>query len=315
MNRIQTSGGYELATRTEQTWEDAVGAFLNVRPKSIHTKAAYERDLRHVFSAIDKQFLHEITPADLAQYAAKHLRPVNGNAPRASQARRMAALRSFLKWAARPSVGLWPYSRDHVDDSLEAAPAPVRKEYQVLTDAELARLIQDAPSPRARAAVALLAGTAVRVSELAMLDVADIQVEEDGSLTVFVISGKGGKSRTIPVSEGVRPLLIQHLEREGRSMRASGPVFQSWHGEPVNSSTLWRIITGAAKAAGILKRVSPHALRHTYAIRFLAGGGTVPELQLIMGHSSLAATMRYTKHQRIEELRRKVPGLPQVANA
>ena len=284
--------------------ESIIEAFL-ARMNSTHTRRAYRRHIEAAldFLAVD---LWLITGAMLARYRA-HL---TGTAPAPTASQALASLRSFFGWCRKTHVGISPLSSDTIEDALEMPKTHVEKPYDVLDDGELARLIAAAPTARDRALLALMGGCGLRVSEAVALDVTDIK--RNG--VIHVRQGKGGKDRTVPVPSSVLTTVKVLADETGRT---SGPLFLA-NDRAASSRTPARMTTRAAalalsrtlEAAGIERRISPHSLRHTYAIRFLRATKNVEGLRSVLGHSSLAVTSRYTAHLALEELVKTVPELP-----
>ena len=284
--------------------EAIVDAFL-ARMNSSHTRRAYAR---HITAALDVIAvpLPFITGAALAKYRSQLVSSTP--APSASQA--LAALRSFFGWCRKGHVGISPLSSDCIEDALEMPKTHVEKPYDILTDTELSRLMEAAPTVRDRALIALLAGCGLRISEVIALDVEDIKRNS----TLHVRQGKGGKDRVVPVPSTVL-LAIRTLVSE--TGRQNGPLFLASDRASSTRGASRMTTRGAAlaldralAAAGIDRRISPHSLRHTFAIRFLRATKNVEALRNVLGHSSLTVTSRYSAHIAIEELQKTVPELP-----
>ncbi len=282
--------------------ESILEAFL-ARLDSPHTRRAYHR---HILAALDFLAVEIglVTGALLARYRAHVVE--GSSAATASQA--LAALRTFFLWCRKDHVRLSPLSSDTIEDALEMPSVHVEKPYDVLDDEELARLLAAASSVRDRALLAVMSGCGLRVSEAVALDVED--VKRNG--VIHVRQGKGGKDRTVPCPSTVTAALRAVIED-----RTSGPLFLSAD-RAARSREESRMTTRAAalalkralEAAGVSRRISPHSLRHTYAVRFLRATRNVEGLRNVLGHSSLTVTSRYSAHLAIEELQKTVPELP-----
>ena len=138
--------------------------------------------------------------------------------------------------------------------------------------------------------VRTLLETAVRNGELCRLDVGHVAACDR---LVEVHEGKGGKSRVVPVTRSLAAALVAHA-----GGRTSGPLFLSRERGPAGDRRLStrrvrQVVKGAARTAGIEKRVYPHLLRHTTATRLLLDGMALHDVALFLGHGSVRTTERY----------------------
>jgi integrase/recombinase XerD len=161
----------------------------------------------------------------------------------------------------------------------------------VLSQEEVARLIDSAGNLMHRAMVMTLYATGVRRAELCRLKVADIDSER---MVLHIQQGKGGRDRDVPLS----PKLLATLREYWRWMKPKIYLFpgmeNNWRADiPVTDKVAWTAVTEAAKAAGIGKRVSPHTLRHSFATHLLEAGADLRTIQLLLGHAKLADTTVY----------------------
>jgi integrase/recombinase XerC len=118
------------------------------------------------------------------------------------------------------------------------------------------------------------------------LDVSQIDLEE-GWLRV---RGKGNKERVIPVGGKAMIALKEYLVQRG-----SGPLFVNARGRGLTSRTVERIVGRRRIAAGIMRRTTPHTLRHSFATHLLEEGADLRGIQELLGHQSLSTTQRYTQ--------------------
>ncbi|MEN7972789.1 MAG: site-specific tyrosine recombinase XerD [Verrucomicrobiota bacterium] len=146
---------------------------------------------------------------------------------------------------------------------------------------------------RDRAILELFYASGLRVSELASLQLADLHLEE-GYIRVI---GKGRKERVIPVGEESTRILKRYLE-EIRPLLCETPhlqnVFVSRRETALCRQRLWQIIKEYTKKAGILKNVTPHTLRHSFASHLLQNGAPLRVIQEMLGHADIATTQIYT---------------------
>jgi integrase/recombinase XerC len=150
------------------------------------------------------------------------------------------------------------------------------------------RAATDGPATaRAAAIVELLYASGLRVSELVGLDLRDLDFAE---MTVRVI-GKGRKERIVPFGGAAASALREYLDVRGPG---PGAVFLNRRGGRLTVRSVHTIVRRRARAAGIVRRVSPHTLRHTFATHLLDSGADLRMIQELLGHSRLSTTQRYT---------------------
>ncbi|MGO8968267.1 MAG: tyrosine recombinase XerC [Myxococcaceae bacterium] len=149
---------------------------------------------------------------------------------------------------------------------------------------------------RDRALLEVLYGAGLRVSEACGLSLHDV----DLPARVLRVLGKGRKERLCPLHPGAAEALRQWLGRRGellakrRRGQDARAVFLNVRGGRLTPRSVARQLEGYARAAGLQRHVSPHALRHSYATHLLAGGADVRSIQELLGHASLSTTQRYT---------------------
>jgi len=161
----------------------------------------------------------------------------------------------------------------------------------VLSQQEVAALLETLRHPVYRAIAMVLYGTGLRLAEALALEVSDI---DGGREVLRVRHGKGNRAREVRLS----PALYQWLRRYWDRQRPPRPyLFVASHltGRPPTQEVVRRALALAAEQAGITKPVTPHVLRHSYATHLLDVGTDVRVIQALLGHRSLRTTMRYTR--------------------
>jgi integrase/recombinase XerC len=154
---------------------------------------------------------------------------------------------------------------------------------------------------RNRAILETLYSTGVRVSELAGLNVQDVDADNG----LMRVAGKGGKQRLVPV--GAKALAALEAYRQalmaetGIGMYANRPVFLNKNGGRLTTRSIARVVDKMARACALAMPVSPHAMRHSFATHMLDAGVDLRAVQELLGHSSLSTTQRYT-HVSIDRL-------------
>jgi site-specific recombinase XerD len=265
--------------------EREIDRFLASASFAETTRRSYRVDVEHFARWLDARGLRldAVGVRELAGYATDLGRGRSRLAP-ASIARRLAAVRSFLRFSLGPA---------HVPDVALTSRRPRRlpdPPRTVEIDAALAEL--DGPEPlalRNRALVELVYSAGLRSAEAVGLDVGDVDFEQE----LVHVRGKGGKERVVPLGEEAGWWVARYLERARPQLaaRGDGALFVSVRGRRLDTSTLRRISP------------HPHRLRHAFATHLLEGGADLRTIQELLGHSSLSTTQIYS-HVDSRRLRR-----------
>ena len=270
--------------------KDPVGEFLRYldheRGVSRHTLRSYAADLAEFGAFLTREKLGGLAQADArairAWLASLHERKL----ARSSVARKLASVRSCLKYLARRGAVELNVARQVRSPKLpQRLPSFLPKdESKNLLDAPMERT---ETGLRDRAILELLYATGLRVAECCGLDLDDVD-RQQGSVRVM---GKGGKERVVPAGD----VALQALEA-WLSVRGSqrGPLFTNPRGGRLSTRGVHRIVRIRARAAGIERRVTPHTFRHSFATNMLGEGADLRLIQELLGHSRLSTTQRYT---------------------
>jgi integrase/recombinase XerD len=160
----------------------------------------------------------------------------------------------------------------------------------ILSEEEVARLIESAITSYHRVILMTLYGTGLRREELCRLKVTDIDSQR---MVVHVRQGKGNKDRDVTLS----PRLLEVLRDYWKWRKPKTYLFPSLYHkqpeQPIDSKTVWYAVREAARRAGIQKKVSPHLLRHSWATHLLERGTDLKTIQVLLGHVDLEATTIY----------------------
>lgn len=175
------------------------------------------------------------------------------------------------------------------------SPKVSKKLPTVLTKEEVKKMIDLMDNKKHRLILMMLYSSGMRLSELLNLKVADLELSEKIG---WVRSGKGEKDRLFILSDRV----IQEMENMLAEKQGVDYVFSGKKGR-LSGRLIQKIVAGAAKRAGIEKRVSPHTLRHSFATHLLESGENIRKIQELLGHASLSTTQLYT-HISAEELKK-----------
>src|SRR5438874_1558311 len=159
---------------------------------------------------------------------------------------------------------------------------------EVLSQAEIERLLRAVRRPKHRAMLMVAYGAGLRVSELCALLPTDIDSQR---MLIRVRAGKGGKDRYVMLS----PRLLATLREYWRLRPPRGPyLFPSPRpGKPLSRMAVFHVVRRAGRRAGLRRRVNPHMLRHCFATHLLEAGTDIRVIQVLLGHRSLRTTARY----------------------
>jgi integrase/recombinase XerD len=268
---------------------------------SRNTLDAYSRDVGRYLeflggrgvSAVDG-----IRSIDVASFLQK-LRD-DGLGPR-SRARAISAVRMFHRFLIIENYG------DVNPAAIIEAPRSMHKLPGILTAREVERLLaapadSGASSIRDRAMLELIYATGLRASELVSLKIRDVNLDAGYLMTM----GKGEKERLVPIGESARRALTAYLAQvrnRAAGGHAAGHLFLSRLGRKMSRQAFWNMIKKRSCEAGIVKNISPHTLRHSFATHLLENGADLRSVQIMLGHADLSTTQIYT-HITRERLKR-----------
>jgi integrase/recombinase XerC len=266
------------------------------RNASDHTVEAYEGDLSQFLgftSARLEKPRAELEPSDmdLASIRAFMAELYKQGQSRASVARKLSALRTFVRFLKREG---WIES-----DPAALAVSP-KREVKIpahLSVDEMTRLLDtpDTSDPlgrRDRAILELFYASGLRLSELVGLDLEDVNL----SGRIVRVMGKGSKERLVPFNDATRTALKDWLQ--DRAQLSAGKkvdaVFVNFRGTRLTGRSVQRLVSKYVAACSTRFGISPHALRHSFATHLLQRGADLRAIQELLGHVQLSTTQRYT---------------------
>lgn len=258
---------------------------------AVNTVDSYRRDLMEFSSFVGAESaVAEIDPQKIRTYVYG----LNRRKKASSVARKLSALRTFYRFLVRNKIV------NH--DPVAGISAPKQSIYMpvFLTVDEVFSLLeepgeQDRFAARDRAIIELLYSTGMRVSELVSCDMADL----DFAAEMVRVTGKGNRERLVPMGgpaiEALQAYVPQRrqLLRPGRE-NERGEVFLNGRGSRLSARSVERLVKMYGQRAGIVSRVTPHALRHSFATHLLEMGADLRQVQELLGHVSLSTTQKYT---------------------
>ena len=275
---------------------DLVHAYENyltkVKQASANTVASYMRDIRlfaqwlQADAGVDVVDASKLNISDYLAYLESEGR--SG----ATISRSVASLKNFYSYVV--STGFLehtPVVDIHVDRGEKKIP-------QILTGREIELLLSqpvcvDAKGYRDKAMLEVLYATGIRVTELIQLNVADVNLD----LGIIKCSGTK-KTRAIPLYPAALRALTSYMENVRNSMLADPneqALFVNVSGMRMSRQGFWKILKHYQAVAHIDKEITPHTLRHSFAVHLLENGADLSSVQELMGHSDISSTQLYTQ--------------------
>ena len=274
---------------------DLISAYENylnkVKQASANTVSSYMRDIRQF-----AQFLHAYGQIELTEVEQLHIQQylshlIDDGRSGATQSRNVASLKNFYAYLV--SAGFLDKS-PVFDIQVEKRE---KKLPQILTGREIELLLSqpvciDAKGYRDKAMLETMYATGVRVSELLSLDVEDVNLEQG-----IIKCSSDKKSRVIPLYPAALRSLSAYL-KEYRMALVTDPtehaLFVNIGGSRMSRQGFWKILKHYQNTARIDKEITPHTLRHSFAVHLLENGADLDSLQELMGHSDISSTQLYT---------------------
>jgi len=269
---------------------------------SPHTCRCYQRDLKEFenflkslgadFFALGKPELEKVDRIVIRKY----LSVLHRKNKKSSIARKISTLRSFFRYLVReklvssnpakavstPKVEKTLPATLTVDEAFRLMESPDRPLKKVFEAGAKKSVLRD------RAILELLYSSGLRVGELVGLNLKHLDLH----LGIVRVMGKGRKERIVPVGNKAMEALKVYLDRRG-DPEGETPLFVNLRGGRLTSRSVGRLIKKYTRASGIVRKVSPHSLRHSFATHLLDGGADIREIQEMLGHASLSTTQRY----------------------
>ena len=275
---------------------------LSLTASSANTRAAYRRDVElfaeWMLESGDDASPERATKEDVRAYLA-YLHECGATSR--TVARRIAALRRYFGWAIRRNMAtIDPTEAMHTPKTKGRLPRPLDE--QTVTTLVTT---EDPEAPhwrraRDRAALEILYGSGLRVSEVCSLELQSMSSDK----TTLRVMGKGSKERIVPLSSPATAAITHWLtlRSEVANETSGNALLLSSRGKPVGRRDVARLLDEACERAGIVGGTHPHALRHSFATHLMDNGADTRSIQELLGHSDAATTQRYT-HVSKERLR------------
>lgn len=270
---------------------DLIHAYENylskVKKASANTIASYMRDI-HQFSDWRNGSILDVTQAEIREYLS-YLGSIGKSS--ATISRCVASLKNFYSYLISSGFAEEnPVSDVHIDRGEKKLP-------QILTGREIELLLAqpvcvDAKGYRDKAMLEVMYATGIRVSELIDLDIEDVNLEQG-----IIKCNSAKKMRVIPLYPAALKALKTYIQDIRSSMLADPleqALFVNVNGCRMSRQGFWKILKHYQETAHIEKDITPHTLRHSFAVHLLENGADLGSLQELMGHCDISSTQMYT---------------------
>jgi integrase/recombinase XerC len=279
-------------------WLSHLRAERRLSPKTLE---AYARDVRQCLMFLTEHWGTRVTLKGFAALEASDVRAfmamrraddIGGR----SLMRALAGLRSFGRFLEQEGKGkVGALSAIRAPKIGKSLPKPIQMAAaKRLADAD-ERAGEDREQwilARDAAVMALLYGSGLRISEALGLKKRDVPLPGEGD--VIIVTGKGNKTRMVPVLQNVLALIADYTAICPHQLEPAGPIFLGARGGPLSPRIIQLTMERMRGALGLPDSATPHALRHSFATHLLSRGGDLRAIQELLGHASLSTTQIYT---------------------
>ncbi|OLY48755.1 tyrosine recombinase XerC [Bartonella apis] len=262
------------------------------------TVEAYERDSRQFLSFLCQHLGHIPDISDLSGLRVADMRSFlayrrNMGVGSRSLGRGLAGIRSFFNFLTRAGLADVPAARIvRTPKQPKSLPKPLNIA-DALHIVDKKTQLDDEPwvASRNAAILTLCYGCGLRISEALSLTPADFS---DKNATSIYVTGKGGKTRLVPVIPAVHEAIEDYLSCCPFILPPDQPLFRGVRGGKLQRAIVERAVQQLRASLGLPDSVTPHALRHSFATHLLSRGGDLRTIQELLGHASLSTTQIYT---------------------
>lgn len=275
--------------------------YLQNENRSINTIKSYERDVKKFFRFLNEKKITELEKVHQTTVLSYIMMLQKNNCSSSSISRYIVSLRKFFDYSQK--------KRLLTENPVEKVNSPktVKKSPQVLTMEEITRLMQlpkleTKKGLRDKAMLEILYATGIRVSELISLNIDDVDLEFE-----YIRCCSGSKDRTIPIGKYALEALKNYIYNVRVSFLKNPDeqaLFLNYSGSRMSRQGFWKIIKSYTKMLNIDRKITPHTLRHSFAIHLIENGADLKSVQEMLGHSAIATTQMYMelKKNRIKDV-------------
>ena len=259
----------------------------NEKKVSENTLLSYKRDIEH-FNDKCKTDIEKASKTDILQFV---MSMQSDGVSAATTARTLSSLRSFYRFLCSRNIIESDPTENIKNCKIE------RKIPEIMTSQEVEILLNQ-PNPddklgvRDKAMLEMLYATGIRVSELVGLNIDDVNVNIG-----YINCQNKGKTRVIPIyAEAVRALR-EYVTKVRPLLDKNGEkaLFLNYSGGRMSRQGFWKVIKSYKESAKIVKDITPHTLRHSFAVHLLENGADLKSLQEMLGHCDISSTQMYSR--------------------
>lgn len=282
-----------------QRINEFVDYLTNVKRASKNTIASYKRDLVKLNNFLTDSGCTEIDKITSTNLNSYVLMIEKQGMSTATVSRNIASVKAFFLYLLKQGL-------ISEDPSETLKPPKIEKKAPVILTIEEINLLLEQPNGTApkdirdKAMLELLYATGIRVSELINLKVKDVNLSMN-----FLQCHDGSKERVIPFTNETRDALEEYLHnaREAMCKDDQEYLFTNCQGSPMTRQGFWKIIKYYSAKAGIKKDITPHTIRHSFAMHLVNNGADLKSVQEMLGHSDISTTQIYVKANANTKLR------------
>ncbi|MBR1598573.1 MAG: site-specific tyrosine recombinase XerD [Lachnospiraceae bacterium] len=274
-----------------QKIDEFVDYLTNVKKSSANTIASYKRDLNKLYNyliSVDITDVNKVTGTNLNSYI---LQIEKQGMSTATVSRNIASIKAFFIFLLKQGV-------ISEDPSEVLKPPKIEKKAPVILTTEEVNLLLEQPGGttpkdiRDKAMLELLYATGIRVSELINLKLKDVNLSLD-----YIQCRDGNKDRVIPFTKETKAALEDYINNARMALCTDDQevLFTNCQGSPMTRQGFWKIIKYYSGKAGIKKDITPHTIRHSFAMHLVNNGADLRAVQEMLGHSDISTTQIYLK--------------------
>lgn len=262
----------------------------NIKKMAVNTEVSYQRDLKKMAEFLKEHGVKEVSEVKELELEGYISYMEKEKFASASISRSVASMRAFFQYLCKQGV-------IHTDPAENLKPPKVEKKMpEILTVEEVDKLMQqpDLKSQkgiRDAAMLELLYATGMRVSEMLRLQMSELNLQYG-----YVVCHDNERERIIPIGTPCKKALERYL-KETRAFFVKDTqetaLFTNCSGKAMSRQGFWKVLKGYADDAGIQRDITPHTLRHSFAVHMLQNGADIRSVQEMLGHSDLSTTQIY----------------------